>query len=517
MSLADHATAIAENLSLTGDNSGELFKPAAFQKKILRTLFATDRKGNRRVNRCLLFLPRKQAKTYLAACVVVIWLFGLKKTGQQILSVANDRQQAGLLFEMVKQIIESNPALLKRCDIRKSQKRIIVEETYSYYQALSSESTNKTGYSPSLVIIDEAQDITDADLIKNVTTGFGARTDYLTLMIGTAGTRKDTPFYAEYEYAKRFLSREIVNPNYAAFIYEAPENADWTDRKVWKRAMPALGTFCSRKVIEDDFALAQEMPHKESEFRQYYLNQWQTNEGTQWIRHEDWARNNTRPLGDSTEYTAGLDIASVVDTSSLVLFGKNSAGSYDVIPFIWVCQEQVAKRKSAEFDYKRWQEQGFLRVTKGNAQDQEQILADLLDVFRTYKVSKLAIDRYGTQWFGPKLLEHGIPAFEMGQGTVSMSEPLKQLQRLVLNRQLAHGGHPVMAWMASNCRVVCDASENYRITKADRERKVDGIQALAMAIGAYVFAPEPTIDLSIYQDREALFALMGVREPAKTG
>ena len=499
--LHERAIRFIENLTLVGDNSGQTVELLMFQKQILKLLFATDRTGKRKINRAFLMLPRKQAKTFLAAAIVVLWLLGLGKQGQQVLSIANDKTQATLLYDMAKQIIEADHRLSALANPVKAIKRLTVESKHSFYQALSSESKTKTGYSPSLVIVDEFQDITDPDLIKNITTGFGAREDYLTLFICTAGTRKDTPCYQEYEYAKAIKAGTIKNPKYAAIIYETPEDADWTDEAVWKKAMPAYGKFCKAATIRDEFELAKRLRSKENEFRQYYLNQWQIGGGHQWIKDSDWMANNSMPLGDAEEYTAGVDLASVVDTSSLVLFGKNSSGLYDVIPFVWVCEAQVDKRKTAEFDYRRWAEDGLLRVTPGNAQDQELIFNDICQILTQYNVTKICIDRHGTQWMGPKMIAAGLPVEGMGQGYVSMSEPLKQIERLALEHLLAHGGNEVMRWMASNSRLVPDSKENYRVEKRDREKKVDGIIALAMAVAVYPFETEFT---SVYE-RGGLF------------
>ena len=314
---AKAAIEFVENLTLVGDDSGEPVKLLPFQKDILSVLFGlTDKQGNRKIKRCLLLLPRKQAKTFLAATVVLYWLLGRGLKGQQCLSIANDKSQAAFLFAMAKQIVEADPELQAVTEVIGSTKsdggakRITVPMANSFYAALSSESDTKTGFNASLVIVDEAQAIADVELIKNITTGRTARKDYLTIFIGTAGTRKDTPFYAEYEYAKKWQAGEIENDEYYAWIYEANEDDDWTSEATWKKVMPAYGKFCRPEAVREEFKLAQDMPHKESEFKQYMLNLWQILGGVSWLPDSDWMKDNNRPpLGDAKEYYAGLDKA----------------------------------------------------------------------------------------------------------------------------------------------------------------------------------------------------------------
>ena len=75
--------------------------------------------------------------------------------------------------------------------------------------------------------------------------------------------------------------------------------------------------------------------------------------------------------------------------------------------------------------------------------------------------------------------------FAMGQGFASLSAPTKELQRLVVEGKLRHGGDPLLRWCASNVAAKMDAAGNY---KPDRERsahRIDPIAALVMAVDGF--------------------------------
>jgi phage terminase large subunit-like protein len=72
---------------------------------------------------------------------------------------------------------------------------------------------------------------------------------------------------------------------------------------------------------------------------------------------------------------------------------------------------------------------------------------------------------------------------EFGQGFISMSPALRELEALLLARKLAHGNHPVLTMCAANAVVVKDAAENRKFTKAKATGRIDGMVALAMAVG----------------------------------
>ena len=72
---------------------------------------------------------------------------------------------------------------------------------------------------------------------------------------------------------------------------------------------------------------------------------------------------------------------------------------------------------------------------------------------------------------------------EFGQGFVSMSPALRELESKILNAQLKHGNHPVLAMCANNATVIQDAAENKKFVKAKASGRIDGMVALAMAVG----------------------------------
>ena len=83
----------------------------------------------------------------------------------------------------------------------------------------------------------------------------------------------------------------------------------------------------------------------------------------------------------------------------------------------------------------------------------------------------------------------GLPMIEFRQGYVSMNEPSKALEKLVVGRQLRHGGNPVLRWMANNCAVEIDAAGNVKPSKKRSTERIDGVVALIMAVGLSLTAP----------------------------
>jgi phage terminase large subunit-like protein len=88
---------------------------------------------------------------------------------------------------------------------------------------------------------------------------------------------------------------------------------------------------------------------------------------------------------------------------------------------------------------------------------------------------------------------------EMRPIVLNFSEPMKELEALVLAGRFHHDGDPVLAWMVSN--VVChrDQKDNIYPRKERVENKIDGVVALIMALGRWITQPEPGD--SVYETR----------------
>jgi phage terminase large subunit-like protein len=82
-----------------------------------------------------------------------------------------------------------------------------------------------------------------------------------------------------------------------------------------------------------------------------------------------------------------------------------------------------------------------------------------------------------------------------------MSSPTAALEAAVVGGRLLHGGHPVLAWQASNVAVQSDHAGNKKVSKAKSSERIDGIVALIMALGIHATstapAPEQSWDITV--------------------
>ena len=182
---------------------------------------------------------------------------------------------------------------------------------------------------------------------------------------------------------------------------------------------------------------------------------------------------------------AGLDLASTSDLTALVLvFPPQHEGEpYYVLPFFWLPEETVQLRvRRDHVKYDVWEREGYILTTEGNVVHYGFIQQFINDLNTQYDIREIAYDRWNAGMIVQSLEDDGFTMVPFGQGFASMSAPTKELMRLVLEKSLAHNGHPVLRWNMDNIFVRTDPAGNIKIDKQKSTEKVDGAVALVMAL-----------------------------------
>ncbi|MDP3939687.1 MAG: terminase large subunit [Deltaproteobacteria bacterium] len=500
---ADRAVAFFRNLKHTkGRWAGVPFDLLPWQEQIVRPLFGTLRDdGTRQYRRVYVEVPKKQGKSELAAGIALYALFADSEPGAECYSAAADRDQASIVFNVAAQMVRQSPALGKRCKIIDSQKRIVVPGTASVYRVLSAEAHTKHGFNVHAVVFDELHAQPDRNLYDVLTEGSGdARTQPIFFFITTAGYDRNSICWEVHDYARKVRDGVIEDPEFLPAIYAADEKDDWHDEATWRKANPSLGITVSMDAFTAAYKRAAEVPALENTFKRLRLNLW-TEQETRWLTMESWDACDG-PV-DAAGLTGrrcygGLDLATTTDIAAFVLvFPPEEDGElYKLAPYFWIPEEAMKKRSERDrVPYDVWVREKLIEATPGNVIDYGAIMQTIDMAAQQFDIAEVAFDRWGATQISLDLAEQGMTVVPMGQGFASMSAPTKELEKLVLGKQLAHGGNPVLRWMASNVMVEQDAAGNLKPSKSKSREKIDGIVASVMALDRAVRheKPKPSI------------------------
>lgn len=180
-----------------GKWAGKPFTLLPWQEQIVRDLFGVVKPdGKRQFRSAYVEIPKKNGKSELAAAIALYLLFADNEMSAEVYGAASDRQQASIVFDVAKQMVEMSPALMRRCKIMGATKRIVNYSNSGFYQVLSAEVGTKHGFNVSGLVFDEIHAQPNRKLYDVLTKGSGdAREQPLFFIITTAGNDRNSICY----------------------------------------------------------------------------------------------------------------------------------------------------------------------------------------------------------------------------------------------------------------------------------------------------------------------------------
>lgn len=441
----------------------------------------------------------------LAAAVALYLLYADGEASPEVYGAAADRQQASIVFDVAKRMVEMSPALMKRSKIAAASKRIVNFSSVGYYQVLSAEAYTKHGFSVSGLVFDEVHTQPNRNLYDVLTKGSGdAREQPLYFLITTAGTDKESLCYELHTKAQDILDGRKFDPRFYPVVYGLRDTDDWTDEANWYKANPSLGLTIRIESVRDMFREAMDNPAEENVFKQLRLNMWVASL-TRFIPEQVYDLGNV-PIDmadlEGRDCYAGLDLSSTNDITALVLMfpPRDENEKYVMLPFFWIPEDSIPLRvRRSGVPYDVWHKQGCLNATEGNVIHYSFIEKFIEDLGQKYHICEIAFDRWGATQMVQDLEGMGFTVVPFGQGFKDMSPPTKEFIKLLMEGRIIHGGNPVLRWMSGNVIVDRDAAENIKPTKAKSPEKIDGIVAAIMALDRCIRRRKESH--SVYDDR----------------
>lgn len=495
-----------------GQVAGQLFKLENWQKAIIGNLFGWKRKDAqgrivRRFRELFLYVSRKNGKTPLAAGICNYVMFCDGEPGAQIYCAAASQDQAGALYRHAVEQVKQEPELMSRARIYRAMKSIVLkDDEATVFKVLSADADTKHGGNPHLILIDELHAQPNRNLVDTLTTGFASqnRKQPLCVYITTADYDRESICNEKYEYACKVRDGVIDDPAFLPVVFELKADDAWDDPANWIKANPNLGVSVSAEYLAREVAKAKETPSYENTFRRLHMNQ-RTRTDQKWLDVDAWDKGASPSIAELIEAVrgvpccAGLDLSTTTDVAAFLLAFKLPENRIALLAWFWVPGDSAEKRERRDkVPYQTWARQGLIKLTPGNVQDYDQIKADINEIGKQFQVKEIAFDPWNATQLANQLAGDGFQMVQFRQGFVSMSEPSKELEKLVVAGQLLHGGNPVLRWMASNAVIKTDPAGNIKPDKAKSTERIDGIVAGVMAIGRIT---QQTTQDSVYETR----------------
>ena len=489
---ADHAVTFIERYlrHSKGQWAGLQFELAPWQRFIVRSLFGwRTSDGLRRFRRAYIEVPRKNGKSTLAAAIALYLLIADGEPGAEVYSAATTREQARIVYDAAHEMLTQSPALLKYVT---PQKTLIKGKRFGgHFKAVSSAAKNLDGLNAHGIVIDELHAHRSREVYDVLETSVGARRQPMMLMTTTAGFFEPEKIgYQQHVAAQQLLSGNLFDDETFAFIAAIDEGDDWHLESTWRKANPNYGVTVQPKELARLAVEARSTPSFQNTFRRLHLNEW-TSQEVRWLDMDTWdasagvARSQDPIVAElqARECWAGLDLASVRDLTALLLAFPNDDGSVEVLARFYCPQRGIVERSRRDkVPYLEWSQQGWLTTTPGDSVDTDFIRADVARLAEHYKIKRITYDRWGMPTLSVQLVSDGYKMAPIAQSISALNGGTQELERLLVDGKLRHGGNPILRWMASHVTTEEDGRGYIKPDKKASTERIDGIVALVMAL-----------------------------------
>lgn len=466
--------------------------------------------GLRRFREVYHSIARKNGKSEVAAGFAAKSAILDREEGAEIYFAATKKDQAQVGWDycriLFKYLAKDSPTIANM--VKPWARSITIPDTETKIEYCSSDYDTMDGMNPHFASIDEYHAHKTTGVKDIMQTGMGARPQPLLFTTTTAGFNVQSPCYKFERVCKDILAGVKDDDSLFSLIYTLDEEDDWNDESVWIKANPNLGQSIYIDYLRSQYKRAQnEGGIQEIQFKTKNLNIWTTSFAT-WLADEKWMKCgkgfDIESLRGRKCY-GGLDLASVEDLCAFVLVfpGETEDEPAKVLAWHW-CSEYAAnfRTKNDGVNYLDWGARGLLKITPGNTTDYAYIQQAVLECFEKYNIQTIGYDLYNSSHLITQLQDAGIINLHVfGQGFISMNPAVKYLKRLVLKEKIDHNNHEMLRWQLGNITAKIDPAGNVKFDKEKSKEKIDGMVALAMAVG----------EMQIYESKVSVYETRGVR------
>jgi phage terminase large subunit-like protein len=393
-------------------------------------------------------LPRGQGKSSLTAVLALYELLAGAE-GAQVVVVATDERQAGIVHRVASRMVELHPELEGR--VQQYADQLTVPSRGSSFQVLPAVPKRLEGLDFTMAIVDEAGRV-DQEVYEVVAMATGKQQASVVLAIGTPGPE------LEHTVLGRLRAYAIDHPDDPSLVWREFSAAGFEHHPVdcrhcWELANPALGDFLAVDGLEA--VLPPKM--REASFRRARLCQLTDTLEEAWLPPGSWASctDVDKVIPDGDEVVLAFDGSFNGDTTVLTVATVDQRPHIDLVAL--------------------WEAAG----TQVSIVDVE---AAIRAACRRWRVLEIAADPF--RWARSlQLLEgEGLPVMEYPQSPGRMTPATARFYEAVVNGQLSHSGDSRLARHVANA-ILREDARGARLAKErkDSPRRIDAAVAAVMA------------------------------------
>lgn len=498
---------------LPDPKSRKTTKLAHFQKFIVGLLYGWRKKkdNTRRFRKAYISLARKNGKSLLVSGIALYeFLFGKNPAAsRQVVAAANTKEQAGIVFRMLKSQLTALRSVSKEVKKRTTVRRYDIEASdESTVKPLSSDADTLDGLDVLCGILDEYGEAKDDAIIQVLESSQSQQLEGLILIISTTTKNLNGPMHSvEYPFVEKLLDEEVKGDAYLALCWEMDSLSEVDDEENWIKSNP---------LFEIPEAYDSMMEHKRNSLDEYKgkmdLSGWLTKEMNFWVQSskdsfvtkEEWDAVKAPKTYDirGRKVYIGLDIARTSDMTAvswIIPIEEEHKLLLDTHGFVSSVGGIDHKQSIDKIPYRQYESMNLIHISQreDGLIDTEE-MCDWIRDFIDYNDLQLIGIYYDPFMMDKALINlsktYPKKLIEVPQKINYLSSPTRALRELIRRDEVIHTNNPLLNRAAYNA-MIKEYNDSVAIDKGMNRNKIDPIDAVinAMSDAQYHDFDAPTL------------------------
>ncbi|MBS4539816.1 terminase large subunit [Clostridium sp. D2Q-11] len=450
----------------------------------------------------ILFIPRKNAKTFICALIIIILML-IEDHYSEFYSICLDRELASKVKEAMTQIINASPDILKHFITSKTLNgKITCKITNSFYQARTAEANKNNSIRPSAFIADEIGAFRDSKNINAMKSGQLSVKNPLRFKITTAYAESESIMIEELDYIRKVYDGVIDDDRIFSLLYYAEKSHEWDDIGL-EMANP-LRVKENYQEIKDNRKVAKEKLSEQTEFLTKHMNVFVTNDKSErYIDMDDWKKCQVETIDlEGKQVVVSIDASLTTDLTAINIMYKEK-GIYYLKSHAFLPRLSLSERRE-KIDYNLMEKLGYCTIVEGKYVDYNLLEDYIRNIESKYNctIKKICSDPFN---FIQNLqnLANDYDVDIIKQTYSELSAPTKTFRNDVYGEKVKYEKNKLLDWNMSNAKAKPKkVTGDILLEKVNKNKtRIDMVVATIFAYSKLYLEEDDTYDYEITDEK----------------
>lgn len=521
-SVADDAWAICSEFMLTDVAGQPRLGDASLPwlRDFVMAVFGSEdpETGRRHINEYMLMVSKKNAKSTIAAAIMLCALIMNWRQSAELLILSPTKEIADNSYKPIRDFIRADEELSALFKVQDYFRLITHNETGATLKVVAADSDTVSGKKASFVFVDELHEFGKqakaSNMLLEATGGLTSRPEGFVIYATTQSAEPPAGvFLSKLRYARDVRDGIIKDRKFLPVIYEFPKAMlESKAYEVLENAYITNPNWGASVDIERITQLhGQAKSSGEQEFKEFLAKHLNVEIGLnlrsdRWAGADFWEQSAERVTWEqlierSEVVDIGIDGGGLDDLLGFSALGRcESAGKWLAYCKAWAHPSVLERRKEIAPRLRDFARDGDLVLVDRIGDDMDQLSAMAAEIEDYGLLDKVGIDPGGMGGVLEALVAAGVPQEKIigiSQGW-RLGGSIKTAERKLAEGVLKHQGSPMMAWCVGNAKVEPKGNAILITKQASGTAKIDPLMALFNAVSLMSLNPEAQGGPGIY-------------------